>query len=137
MFLETVLTDAAQRRVEKRQPPSPITGTWRNRLGSTIRLTVDDQHRLTGVFHTGVGGGAREHAFPVVGFAEGDALSFCVDFGALGSVAAWAGHHVTGERGEQLISLWHLARPVENPHHEADVWASVLAGSDEFSRQAD
>lgn len=137
MFLETVLADAAQRNGDDRRPPPPISGTWRNKLGSTMRLEVDRQHRITGVFHTGVGVDNLQAQFPVVGFAEGDALAFCVDFGGRSSVAAWAGHHVANEHGEQLISLWHLARPVKDPHQERDVWASLLAGSDEFTRQSD
>ncbi|MCP3988859.1 MAG: hypothetical protein GY724_07285 [Actinomycetia bacterium] len=134
MFLETILADAVQAGEETRKPGSAIAGKWRNRLGSTMELTVDGNHRIDGTFHTGVGVPDKKPAFHVVGFAEGDAVTFCVDFGSLGSVAAWAGHHVVDGDDERLVSLWHLARPVRAHHHQADVWAALLAGGDEFLR---
>ena len=97
-------------------------------------LTVDDGHRVHGTFHTAVGLLDQKAAFPITGFAEGEAISFCVDFGHRGSVASWSGHHVTDSHGERLVTLWHLAQQVDDPHTDADVWRAVLAGSDDFSR---
>lgn len=135
MFLETILADAVKIGVAPRKSPSAISGRWRNSLGSTMDLTVESDHHLHGTFHTSVGVSESDApAFRLVGFAEGDAVSFCVDFGQRGSVASWAGHHTTDERGEHLVTLWHLARPVEDPHDERDVWAALLAGGDHFTR---
>jgi hypothetical protein len=134
MFLETILADALHVEEEDRKPASALAGRWRNRLGSTMELTVGEDHRLDGTFHTGVGSVTSPTTFHVAGFAEGDALSFCVDFGRRGSVASWSGHHVADSHGERLVTLWHLARPVNDPHSDADVWASLMAGADEFTR---
>lgn len=134
MFVETILADAVRIQQESRKPTSGIAGQWQNRLGSTLDLTVDTHHHLSGTFRTGVGVPDKGSTFPVVGFAERDAVTFCVDFGSLGSVASWSGHHVTDDGGERLVTLWHLARPATDPHREADVWASLLAGADHFSR---
>ena len=137
MFLETILDDAIHLEDAIRKPASAVSGRWRNRLGSTIDLTVEDDHHLHGTYHTGVGVPDTATGFHVVGFAEGDAVAFCVDFGRRGSVASWSGHHLSDEHGERLVTLWHLAQPVRDPHTDADVWRALMAGSDEFLRVAD
>ena len=134
MFIEMLIADALQREEKPRTPPSKLAGRWRNRLGSVMQVTVDENHRVDGSFTSGVGASGR--TCHLVGYAEGDALSFCVDFGRLGSVAAWAGHRVADDQGERLVTLWHLALPVREPHSDADVWGSVSAGGDEFTRLA-
>ena len=134
MFLETILADAVRVEEAPRTSGSALSGRWRNRLGSTMDLTVSDDHRVHGTFHTNATSPEGGAAFPVGGFVEGDALCFCVDFGSRGSVASWAGHHLTDADGEHLVTLWHLARPVRSPHDDADVWAALLAGGDRFDR---
>ena len=136
MFLETILVDAMGTDERARQPGSAVAGRWRNRLGSIMELEVDDRHLVRGTFHSGVGVGDPTIGFEVIGFVEGDAFSFCVDFGRWGSVASWTGHHITDdEHGERLVTIWHLARPVKDPHSEADTWGAVLTGGDEFRRE--
>lgn len=137
MFLETILADAIHPEEGSRKPPSVLAGLWVNRLGSTMEIEVDDDHRITGGFTAGLGVLDMTAAFPLSGFAEGDAISFCVDFGRLGSVASWSGHHISDEHGERLVTLWHLARPVRDPHGESDVWQAMTAGADEFTRVSD
>ena len=119
-----------------RQSGSALAGRWRNRLGSTMDLDVDDQHRIRGTFHTGARIGDPKTGYEIVGFAEGDDFAFCVDFGRWGSVASWTGHHVTddGDR-ERLVTVWHLAQPVDDPRSEIDTWRAILTGGDEFQRQ--
>jgi len=134
MFVETILTDAVRVGDATRKPASAVAGRWRNRLGSTIDLLVGDHHHLHGTFHAGVGVADPAATFAVTGFVEGDALSFCVDFGRRGSVASWSGHHITDGHGERLVTLWHLAQPVADPHSETDTWKSLMAGADEFTR---
>lgn len=135
MFLETILDDAVHVDETTRRPGSALAGRWRNRLASTIELAVDEHHHIRGTFHTEVGMVDQAASYEVVGFVEGDAFSFCVDFGRRGSVASWTGHHITNDdRGERLVTLWHLARPVEHPHSEADTWRALMAGGDEFTR---
>lgn len=137
MFLETILADAVHVEDTTRRPGSAVAGRWRNRLGSTMELNVDAHHHINGTFHTAVGVLDPGATFHVTGYAEGDALAFCVDFGGRGSVAAWAGHHITDDHGERLVTLWHLVQPVKDPHSDADVWRALMAGSDEFTRADD
>ncbi|MDH4276962.1 MAG: avidin/streptavidin family protein [Acidimicrobiia bacterium] len=135
MFPTPKLQAAAQTNERQRVPASALAGRWRNRLGSTMVLEVDDHHRIHGTFHTGAEIGDPRAGYEIVGFAEGDDFAFCVDFGRWGSVASWTGHHVTGEdHGERLVTVWHLAQPVEDPHSEIDTWRAILTGGDEFQR---
>lgn len=136
MFLETILADALRGFDEDRKPPSPIAGRWRNRRGSEMELSIGDNHEIHGTFHAQVGAVDPRMNFHVVGYVEGEAISFCVDFGRRGSVASWSGHHVNDEHGDRLITLWHLARPVPDTGR-TDLYNAMLAGSDEFIRVAD
>lgn len=135
MFLETIINDALHVDQDERRPVS-VTGTWANRLGSVMEIEVGSDHRITGTFRTGVGGGTSATEYQLSGFAEGDALAFAVDFGRSGSVAAWTGHHLTDDEGERLVTLWHLAQPVVDPHGDTDIWRAVAAGANEFTRRA-
>lgn len=113
-----------------------LSGRWHNRLGSVMELTVEDGDLVSGTFSTGVGTTHPEGSYHLTGYVLGDVLAFCVDFRPHGSVAAWAGHHVRDGRGERLVTLWHLAQPVAAPRDETDLWRGVLAGADEFERDA-
>lgn len=136
MFLETILADALRGDDDDRKRPSALTGRWRNRLGSTLELAVSDDHEIHGTYHAVVGEVNPKLPFRVVGFIEGEAVSFCVDFGRRGSVASWSGHHLQDEHGERLVTLWHLARPVQETQ-TVDVSRAMLAGADEFVRVED
>ena len=137
MYIEWVLAQVEQADAQTKRRASAIEGRWKNRLGSVMELTVSDQHRIDGTYQTGVGVLDPDATFHVSGFVEGDAVAFVVDFGRLGSVASWSGHHVSDENGDRLLTLWHLAERVRDPHNEADTWGSLIAGSDEFVRLND
>ena len=100
MLLEMILEQATEKPEPK--PTSQFAGRWQNRLGSSLELSVDGAE-LTGTFRSGVGVWNPATGFRVRGFVEGDAISFCVDFGARGSVAAWSGHFVEDEGGDRLV----------------------------------
>lgn len=135
MFIEWILGEATRFDDGARKTHSPVAGRWQNRLGSTMELTVGDDHEIAGTFRLGAGGADTASSFHLTGFVEGDALAFCVDFGRLGSVASWSGHHVAD--GERLLTLWHLAQPVRDPSDESDTWRALVAGADEFTRLDD
>lgn len=112
-------------------------GAWRNRIGSVMQLDIGADGAITGTFRTAVGAPHPSRTYHLSGYAHGEAVSFCVDFNPHGSVAAWVGHHVTDEHGERLVTLYHLATPVTSPRSDADLWQSVIAGADEFTRTGD
>lgn len=135
MFPNPYLHAAVRTHDRERRSGSVLAGRWRNRLGSTMRIEVDDHHRIHGTFHTGPEIGDPDAGYEIVGFAKGDDFAFCVDFGRSGSVASWTGHHLNGdEHGERLVTVWHLAQPVDHPHSEIDTWRAILTGGDEFQR---
>lgn len=137
MYIEWVLGQVERGDTATKRQASAAEGKWTNRLGSIMELTVGDDHRIGGTYQTGVGVLDPGDKYNVTGFVEGDALSFSVDFGLLGSVASWTGHHVSDANGERLLTLWHLAQRVRDPHDESDTWRSLTAGSDEFVRLTD
>lgn len=132
MFVETILADALHPEATKRTAVSAFTGQWKNSRGSVMEITIHNDHHIHGTFHTQVAENGAP--FNLNGFAEGDAISFSVDFGKRGSVASWSGHHMTDDRGEHLVTLWHLARPVRDPHGLAELSGAILSGADEFTR---
>lgn len=97
-------------------------------------LAVGADGAVSGTFRTGVGAPHPERTYHLTGYAHGAAVAFCVDFAPHGSVAAWVGHYVSEDGGERLSTLYHLSRPVGSPRSEADLWESVIAGADEFTR---
>jgi hypothetical protein len=116
--------------------PTGLSGRWRNRLDSVMDLVVADGGAVSGTYHTAVGGNRGFDAHPLTGFVRGDAVVFCVDFRPHGSLGTWAGHHLADGGPERLVTLWHLARPVPHPHVDVDLWQGLLAGADEFEREA-
>lgn len=120
---------------ETRRRTTSIVGRWRNQLGSTLELEVGSDDAVTGTFQAGVGTTHPERTYHVAGYALGNAVAFCVDFRPHGSVATWTGHHVDDDQGERLVTLWHLAQPVDQPRGGTDLWRGVVAGADEFRRE--
>lgn len=113
-----------------------MNGKWRNRMGSVMELVVSQDDRVTGTFKSGVGTPHPGSGYNITGYAVGNALTFCVDFRPHGSVAAWTGHHIQDGHGERLVTLWHLAQPIDTPRSDSDIWQGVLAGANEFEREA-
>lgn len=132
MLIELILEQAVDQ-TDPKPPTSRFAGCWRNRLGSELDLAVEN-HEVTGRFRSGVGVWNPPADFHVHGFVEGDAIAFCVDFGRRGSVASWSGHLLTDDDGDRLVTLWHLAQSVAHPESESDIWNSMMAGSNEFTR---
>ena len=101
---------------------------WKNQRGSTMRIATVDQQtgRLSGEFVTAVGCGAGKDR-PLTGFVNHGAVVFVVTFQECGSATAWTG--ILNQAGDQIATLWHLARG------GAAKWDSIIAGADQFTRQ--
>ena len=104
-------------------------GQWVNDRGSAVTLSCDGD-RLTGVYNTNVGAPDKGQSFPLTGWAEGDNLSFTVNFKGYGSITAWVGQI----EGEQMKTLWHLTRDVDDEAEADDMWKSVTSGASVFTR---
>lgn len=114
--------------------PHLFTGTWENDRGSAAVLKTLPDGRLTGHYQTNVGQPDKGQKFPLTGFAEGDQLTFTVNFKGYGSITAWAGQHSVDADGEFIKTLWHLTRDVENADEDDDMWGSITAGASTFRR---
>jgi len=121
--------------VEPAPPPSvDFEGTWENLLGSQMEISVDE-NKLSGVYRTKVGAPTPSQEFELVGFVSGDLITFTVNFGKFGSLTAWAGQHTEVRSGEfEIRTLWHLTKNTEDSEEPEEMWASVLAGANSFSR---
>jgi hypothetical protein len=111
-----------------------FAGTWKNELGSTMTLTVM-KGEVRGTYRTAVGEPQNTEEFSLSGFAAGDLIVFCVNFGTYGSLTTWAGQHVVESGTEKICTLWHLARNVVDVHEPRHSWAAVLTGANTFTRE--
>ena len=92
--------------------------------------------KLSGVYNTNVGQPDKGQSFPVTGWAEGDNMSFTVNFKGYGSITAWVGQIEVIEGVGQLKTLWHLTRDVDDDKEADDMWKSVTSSASVFTRVA-
>ena len=132
----TVLSACADaQEVPLPQPDCLAAGEWVNERGSAVTLSCEDG-RLKGVYQTNVGQPDKGQSFPLIGWAEGDNVSFTVNFKGYGSITAWVGQIEVVNAQEQLKTLWHLTRNIEDAAEADDMWKSVTAGASVFTRRA-
>ena len=133
------LTSCAQAQeqtaTERTAPESTclVGGQWLNDRGSAVTLSCEGE-RLKGVYNTNVGQPDKGQSFPLTGWAQGDNLSFTVSFKGYGSITAWVGQVETVDGADQLKTLWHLTRNVEDAAEADDMWKSVTSGASVFTR---
>jgi Avidin family len=116
-------------------------GTWANELGSEMTLTVRGTE-VSGTYTSKVSrevagkGGGPTPASPLVGFVNGDQMSFVVNWGTkYASLTAWVGQLVSVDGVETIRTLWHLTQNVDEDDEPTGLWHSVLTGADNFTRK--
>lgn len=108
-----------------------FAGSWHNQHNSEMVLMIGPDGTVGGSFR--LPNLHPDHALPVVGFVCGDAIAFCVNFPAQGSVTSWVGHLAGDQQDMTLETVWHMA--VHTAHTSAEVpWNSMLSGADLFQR---
>lgn len=112
-----------------------LAGQWVNERGSAVTLSCQGD-QLSGIYNTNVGQPDKDASFPLIGWVEGDTVSFTVNFKGFGSITAWVGQVETIDGEEQLKTLWHLTRGVDEADEPADMWKSITAGASVFRRGA-
>jgi hypothetical protein len=133
---------APQPETECENPPAmaPLTGTWRNRSGSVLRIEEPAPGEIAGAMVTAKGRIDTAAAYPVVGHATAGQrgirrVSLSVlwqrEGAESGSVTAFAGKaDFTGAPARMelhWILSWH-------PDEAADEWTALHLGKDEFVR---
>jgi hypothetical protein len=67
-----------------------VAGEWVNDRGSAVTLSCEGD-RLSGTYNTNVGQPDKGQTFLLTGWAQGDNVSFTVNFKGYGSITAWSG----------------------------------------------
>ena len=131
MTIKQFLTGDFQSRT-KRTETVDFSGTWTNRLGPEMALSVSEVGKLQGTFRTQVGTPSPAETFELVGFVSGDLITFTVNLEPHGSLAVWAGQHAVVSDTEKIYTLWHLAENIRDEAKPTHLWAGILAGSNVF-----
>lgn len=110
-----------------------FAGAWHNQNNSEMVLMVGADGSVSGSIRLD-SKQPGAHAYPLTGFACGEAIAFSVYFPCQNSVTSWVGHLVHDEADVSLHTLWHMA--VNTGHHRAgdSNFNSLLSGADLFQR---
>lgn len=122
----------------QRKPGGPaidFSGIWVNELGSEMEIKVQES-RVSGTYRSAVGRASPTERFELTGFVSGERIVFCVNFGAHGTLGAWTGLHSEDKGVEEIYSLWHLPRDIEDDEEARDYrWSGILTGVNIFKRK--
>jgi hypothetical protein len=133
--MEPFLNKSLKQVIKKDKPTAPFSGTWQNQHGSTMTIQVDGNGVVSGSYKTTIGKPGDNEEFNLTGFATGDLVAFCVNFGKYGSITSWTGQHTAKKDGEHIQCMWHLAINIEDEEEEEKLWQGVWTGSDIFERR--
>ena len=87
---------------------------------------------MSGYYQTALGQPDKSKRFPLTGFAEGDQITFTVNFKGYGSMTSWTGQMSEDEKGPYIRTLWNLTRDVEDENEADDMWNSITSGASDF-----
>ncbi len=120
--------------IEVDKPTVNYNGSWVNELKSYMELRVAGNN-VEGTYHTNVGAPGGEEKFPIRGFANGDLISFVVNWEKYGSMTAWVGQHTTDDKGgnPKIETLWQLVKNIDEKSEAMNLWGDVMAGRDVFT----
>jgi Avidin family len=102
-------------------------GVWQNELGSQVEFKQAG-NALTGSYRSAVSGGGHQTTGTLVGYANGNLISFVVYWTAFQAITAWVGQYDTDS--STINTLWQMTNTVES---EDDLWESINAGADTFT----
>lgn len=110
-----------------------FSGLWRNQLGSEMDLTITGQ-AVEGTYTSPVSSGGTTVSGELVGFVDGDLISFVVNWSTPASLTAWTGQ-MTEEGGYDVIrTLWQLVQNIPDADEPNGLWQSTYVGADAFRR---
>lgn len=134
---EAALSGAATRKdgAEIKAAPSGFDGVWKNQLGSSMDLTIDEG-KVTGTYTSkkSLKKDGGEALGDIVGFVDDDIISIVVKWREVSAMTSWVGQVVSKDGKEILSTLWHLISNTPEEAEEDFAWAAVLTGADAFHR---
>ena len=108
-----------------------FSGKWKNTKESVLELRQEGE-KIYGTFDSGVADGGQVLKVPVVGWVNGDRLSFTTTYRSYGTVVAWVGQ-ATGKPDSPVIDAHFLHESeVADEDEKSYLWASTRTGSDQF-----
>jgi len=116
--------------------PDLFSGAWMNDRGSQVVIENNDGV-LSGYYQTNLGEPDKSAKFPLTGFAQGDQITFTVNFKGYGSMTSWTGQLTEDSGGPYIRTLWNLTRDVPDDREDEDMWSSITSGASEFRRATD
>ncbi len=115
------------------KPEDLFSGQWVNDRNSAVVFELNDG-LLSGYYQTALGQPDKSKKFPLTGFAEGDQITFTVNFKGYGSLTSWTGQLTEDAKGEYIRTLWNLTRDVLDTEEDEEMWNSITAGASDFRR---
>ena len=111
-----------------------FAGLWKNDLESMMTLAVDGQ-KVSGRYASPVSTGGPPVEGDIVGYVDGDLISFVVNWDGPASLTAWTGQLLNDDTDHPSIkTLWHLVMNVADDHEDNGLWKSTFTGADVFTR---
>ena len=132
IFTSLVFSSCAQAQ-DAPQTQDLFSGQWINDRDSAVQF-VDNDGLLSGYYQTALGQPDKSKKFPLTGFAEGDQITFTVNFKGYGSLTSWTGQLTQDESGPYIRTLWNLTRDVEDALEDDELWNSITSGASDFRR---
>jgi len=102
-----------------------FSGKWRNQLGSTMTIITSGQS-ITGKYISPVSGGGGTVEGDLVGWTDGDLVSFVVNWAGPASLTAWTGQLVDEGGVETMKTLWQLVQNIQDSNEPTGLWMSTL-----------
>ena len=107
-----------------------FTGVWVNELKSVATITQLNG-ALSGTYVSQVSSTGGTTTGDLVGYVDGDLISFVVHWRDFQAITAWVGQMVPNQAPDTINTLWQMTKQVA----VGEEWASINAGADSFIRQ--
>ncbi len=111
-----------------------FNGVWRNELNSEMSITVDELGRISGEYCPNRGSASSDNIHRLVGFANGNLVSFTVDFGHQHMVCSWTGHSAVELNTDVIKTQWNLVKNNGSEEFSMETWGATHCGSNTFKR---
>lgn len=109
--------------------PIDFSGKWKNELGSTVSF-IQKGDTLSGNYESAVSDDGTKATGVLLGYVDGDLISFVVHWDKFQAITAWVGQIVPNTKTNTINTLWQMTKQVK----DGNEWASINAGADYFTR---
>lgn len=109
-----------------------FAGVWRNQLGSSMDLKIVGS-LVSGKYESAVSGGGVPVLGELVGFVNGDLISFTVNW-PTAAITAWVGQMINDNGFDVITTLWQMTTNIPDANEPTGMWQSIFAGTDRFHR---